>query len=646
MLLQTPPSRVSSSSPTTRRTTGRWVVAAGQGVATQASVLFLTLTSLFWGIMATQFTLHPGATRCAVVIGVDNPGGTDLAPLTSAASGAEEVAIWLDQEGYDVKLYTDQNGAKVLPADINAGITAFVDSQTYELMVLYFSGHGYFKNLTDYWVLTGAPEDSNAAIVLFEAAERAKSSGFTNIVIVSDACRSKPTGLATDIRGSAIFPNRAVLPAQRGIVDQIMSTAPDTVAFEADLLGTGKRVSVLTYCLRLAFERPVAAMISDVTINGATVKVVTNRTLRKVIPKAVQEALKAARVKGTQWPELIIPSDDDVFIARAKLKPPAAHPANAAGSESTAFFVDAASVMNDSAAAALKLNRLAQRLSAADLTVPGVERFETHTGIAVIGAKVRDAVAERGARIEMYENDTNGKQSSVLRCFPAGGGAWSDAGGHSVAVRFDSGRGAIIAALYGYVAHVTVGIRGIVNIRYVPSSNSSRYSNFMMNKALIDKWHAQAASMARDSVLNLQGWPDAVAAAEEVRVWKALDPSLGVYASYFYESAGPQYYGNVAEVMSIMAGDNQIALFDPALLGEKLGTNGRTTVSTGVDRIFPVCPMCPMLTQGWHYLRPRGIRLPEVLDDGQDELEPTLWTTFKASRMEKIFKKFNSADLQ
>jgi hypothetical protein len=382
--------------------------------------------------MAKQFTLHPGATRCAVVIGVDNPGGTDLAPLTSAASGAEEVATWLHQEGYDVKLYTDQNGTKVLPADINAGITAFVDSQTYELMVLYFSGRGYFKNLTDYWVLTGAPADPNAAIVLFDTAERAKSSGFMNIVIVSDACRSKPTGLATDIRGSAIFPNRDVLPAQRGTVDQIMSTTPDTVAFEADLLGTGMRTSVLTYCLRLAFEQPVAAMSSDVPVNGATVKVVTNRTLRKVIPRAVQEALKAAKVKGTQWPDLIIPSDDDVFIAKAKDLP------IAAASKPHPFFVHAARALSDSAAAALKVNRLAQRLSAADLTVPNFPDIEyLHTGIAVIGAKVRDAVAEDGS-ISIYYTE----RTSVIKCVSA----WRDFGGHSVAVIFDSGNGAIIAA--------------------------------------------------------------------------------------------------------------------------------------------------------------------------------------------------------
>jgi hypothetical protein len=116
-----------------------------------------------------------------------------------------------------------------------------------------------------------------------------------------------------------------------------------------------------------------------------------------------------------------------------------------------------------------------------------------------------------------------------------------------------------------------------------------------------------------------------------VRVWKALDPSLGVYASYFYSLAGPKYYGGVAEVMSIMAEDNGVALFDPALLGEKLAPNGRRSKDG-----FPVCPLCPMLTQGWHYLRPRGIELPKFLADGaDDELEPALWTTFKARRMEQ-----------
>ena len=596
--------------------------------------------------MARQFPLHAGATRCAVVIGVDFPGGTDLKPLMSAAAGAEDVAVWLDQEGYDIALFTDQDSAKVLPGEINAALTAFIDRQTYELLVLYFSGHGYFKNLTDYWVLSGAPDDANAA-VLFEAAERAKNSGFKNVIIVSDACRSKPTGVATDIRGSTIFPNRQILPEQRGTVDQIMSTTPDTVAYEADLLGTGKRISVLTHCLRLAFEQPDRAMISDVTVDGATLKVVTNRTLRKVIPKAVQQALKAAKVKGTQWPELIIPSDDDVFIAKARMRPASTSPGKAELiSSAHPFLIGAARALTDPGTIARELNLMAQRLKAADLTAREVEGFETHTGIAVIGASIRDALAERGARTEMAERVVDGKRSLVLRCFPLADGAQADTGAHNVAIRFDNGRGAVIAALYGFVAHVAVENEGIVNIRYVPSSNNSRrYREFLVNQALVDKWHAESASMARDGVLDLQRWPDAVKAAEEIRVWKGLDPSLGVYASYFYALAGPKYYDSAADVMSIMAWDMGVALFDPALLGDKLSSTGRTTLgATEKDRIFQVYPACPMLTQGWHFLRSRGVRLPEVLNDGQDELAATLWTTFKARRMDRIFDAFKNGD--
>jgi len=46
--------------------------------------------------------------KAAVVIGVDKPG--NYTPLKSAASGAEEIATWLNCEGYDVTCLTDKNG--------------------------------------------------------------------------------------------------------------------------------------------------------------------------------------------------------------------------------------------------------------------------------------------------------------------------------------------------------------------------------------------------------------------------------------------------------------------------------------------------------------------------------------------------------
>ena len=41
--------------------------------------------------------------------------------------------------------------------------TLQVDLTTVEQLVVYFAGHGVNLSLTEYWLLSGVPEDSNAA---------------------------------------------------------------------------------------------------------------------------------------------------------------------------------------------------------------------------------------------------------------------------------------------------------------------------------------------------------------------------------------------------------------------------------------------------------------------------------------------------
>jgi hypothetical protein len=78
-----------------------------------------------------------------------------------------------------------------------------------------------------------------------------------------------------------------------------------------------------------------------------------------------------------------------------------------------------------------------------------------------------------------------------------------------------------------------------------------------------------------------------------------------------------------------MEDDLRSQLFDIAMLARKISEDRRSSAL--------VVPFCPMLTQGWNLLRSRGVSLPSVLDDSQDELESALWTTFKPNRVQAIF---------
>src|SRR5688500_18956678 len=112
--------------------------------------------------MPCGFETHRWRSRvrkaAAVIIGVDKTGGFD--PLKSAARGAREVAAWLKSEGFDVECLTDGPGTPVTATAVSTAISKFATKPpTYDLLVVYFSGHGQWHTRADHWLLSGAPQN-------------------------------------------------------------------------------------------------------------------------------------------------------------------------------------------------------------------------------------------------------------------------------------------------------------------------------------------------------------------------------------------------------------------------------------------------------------------------------------------------------
>src|SRR4051794_20535481 len=129
--------------------------------------------------------------KAAIVIGVDKTG--TLTPLNSAAAGAERIAKWLEGEGFKVKCLTDKDGKPVTIDAVERAVESFVTlPATNHLLLIYFSGHGYWQARSDVWLLSGAPTKPREAINLGRAASDAVYSGIPNVIFVSDACRSLP----------------------------------------------------------------------------------------------------------------------------------------------------------------------------------------------------------------------------------------------------------------------------------------------------------------------------------------------------------------------------------------------------------------------------------------------------------------------
>jgi len=615
--------------------------------------------------------------RGAVVIGVNKTGG--LPVLESSVAGAEALANWLASEGFEVKTITDAQGP-VTPQQIAAAIDTFVAPGNYHQLVIYFSGHGYWKNDAELWLLTDAPTDANAAVSWAETAEFAKDCGIPNVVMISDACRSIPnTPRALKIRGSIVFPNEDV-QRTRAKVDKFMAAATGTAAYEIPIKDAGRKENVFTHCFLRAFANPDQDMVRDVNEDGQVIKVVPNRRLGKYLQREVAALLANSNVQLNQAPDAEVLSDDDVYIGRVTTAPRSVGVIDQDAAEGhlrpESFGLDdwdydreppiarrflgwqqkeeppEPVVVDLRDVAAMAFERALEKPLLASLdemqaieqlakssgfndavaqakTISEVGHFETETGFAIIGAGVTMAIVANGESPIIREHG-DGKKPGVVRIerhlAPA----------CTVVIEFSNGRGAALAALQGFIGHVLVEGDRIVNVSYVPSDNSVRWQDYLDRRQRVDRLRAAAAAAVRLGVFRLDDKQKAGELAEHIRVFKGLDPSLGLYAAYAYSEADRRE--DIDSILTYMRQDLGADLFDVAMLGRKI-TNKQPNA-------YPIAPFCPMLTQGWNLLRARGIALPEVLDQAQDELEPSLWTTFKPARTRLIIDAIRRGEIK
>ena len=172
---------------------------------------------------------QPARKWAAVVIGVNGAAG--LPVLSAAASGARDMAEWLKNEHYDVTAFVDDTGP-VKASPIFEAIDAIVGSGRYERLVVYFAGHGFVSQQSEFWLLSKAPHNPNEAISLTASAYLARYSTIPNVVFISDACRSRAVDLGTaNIQGPNKFPSPGSFPRVPVNVDQFLATRISDSAF-------------------------------------------------------------------------------------------------------------------------------------------------------------------------------------------------------------------------------------------------------------------------------------------------------------------------------------------------------------------------------------------------------------------------------
>ena len=592
----------------------------------------------------------------AVVIGVDKTGGLD--PLKSAAHGARDVATWLKSEGFDVACLTDGPRKKVTSQAVSRAITKFATKPpTYEILVVYFSGHGQWHTRADHWLLSGAPQNIAEAINLEGAMYTARWCGIPNVVFISDACRTIPkTALDSIVNGVDAFPNHAISPVSK--IDYFKATSESRPAWEIPIGGTDQ--SVLTHAILSAFENPEPQIVAQIVDGVQQVSVVPNRRLESVLQNLVDAILDGVDGNPTQNLDMNVPSADDVYIARVHPKAGAAPPlppplpkappgpwaARRRSVRAVPGRAEADAITDSLRGLSTNYARFPKGLKGSKLHPIGVDRdevdaripdpaadhFETQTGFIIRGARLADAAVTPGgkSKVELL-NDANDPRGEAVRVYLADG-----VRALPVVVRLEDGRCAVLAALHGYLGHAHFNDDGLANVSYFPSSNNWRWDAYTSRRDKIDELRALVALAVERNTFRVRSESEAVKLAERIRVEKAADPTLGLYAAYAFAQAGIDE--QVRDIGKYMRSDLQADLFDVRMLSSH--------AQNPLAGAGPQVPFCPMLTQGWNLLRAYGVQLPDVLAQASRFLSNALWSTFTGRGASIVFDAVKSGELQ
>ena len=647
--------------------------------------------------------------RAVVLIGVSQAG--HLETLQAVHDGVRAMRKWASGQAIDpalIKVITDEKGP-VEVSTIKKAIRDLVDLTTVEQLVVYFAGHGVNLSLTEYWLLSGAPEDSNAAVNLAGSVELARFCGIPHVVLISDACRTAADGIqAQAIRGSEIFPNIPEGTVERP-VDVFFACAlgaPSLELKDPKKAAAGYR-AIYTDSLVEALEGLKDVVVEDPEENARLRLIETASDgepgglirpwplsfhLRADVPERLQSAgvkpelsqTPVARINSrATWLSRVPvpkpapppsagrrtrrkpagPHEESAFSGAEPAPPPAGPPPSArpepVGSPPAPPRVGAppappsGAPLSPSPAVppglleishSMLRSTLAQGHSLAAEFVGagdgssfppaeaqagasgdlqgsltrivesfGPDRLETSCGFKVRGARFVSADSGRAEA----EIGGPGARTVLVRSFgePAA----------NVVVQFDNGTGMLLPALAQHVGSITVEAGEVVNVTYEPARGSPLWPQVEERLGELRSLRALMASSARMGVFRLRG-SDGQQLAERIKIGKAPDPTMAVYAAYAFHDR--QQSDLIREMSQSLKTRRSLQLFDLALLGGDLAR--REGAEPGVF------PFVPLLTRGWPLMGAHRVTLPGRLENLGDHRVESLWTLFDRRGTELI----------
>ena len=562
--------------------------------------------------------------RAAVFIGVDRTG--DLPALSDAAAGAERLhEEWGAHQQLGPSILLTDREKPVTADDVQSAITKVLEPGNLDQLVVYFAGHGVNVRMGEYWLLSDAPKKTQAAVNVRGSEHLARYCGVPHVVFISDTCRTAADTIsAQNVTGTDIFPNDQQTVAELP-VDLFYACALGKPSHEArDVHATsGAYKGIYTEVLRaaLCFEAEDAA--EWIVENGAKIGYIRPRRLRDFLKMALPAYIHTLGQTWTiaQTPDAHISSDPGAWLSRTEV-----HGAKAAGTPRFNLHPD----LDVGANLARSLEkggdlRTARALVSAAIADPDQVSAAIGTtdaprplalvancGFEIHGAIIREAFA-RDARLERLpgEADVN-IRADFRRLY---GSPWS---GDLALLVMEGGRGVVLPIMREFIATLTFEEGELVDVAYEPAAKTSRaraYRGKTKRLRTLRKVISQATLLGQFRLDGDEVWT----LARGMQAMKGYDPTLGLYASYAYHDL--HLRDDIKYLDRQMLKDLGGSLFDIAMHAGRLDHKH-------LQDMYHIIGFCPLLAQGWAYLRARGIRLPEGCEDLDTMLVESLWTMF------------------
>jgi hypothetical protein len=497
----------------------------------------------------------------AVAIGVSN--AEDMRFLPGALNCATKFFEWAQALGYEARLVTDEDNSLPVTVDrLRDEFDAILkDPRAIHRIVIYFAGHGMIRELENgLWFLSDWKKEG--LVVAYESLRRRLATfGIDQIAIFSDACRSLPKS-ARDL----LLEERSVLalgPRDGDAdLDKFVAAKDGQQTYAVPGSTEADDVCVFSGVLLEALWGTKQEAFSQVAPNNITSSSLGNY-LRAEVPRAAKKYGLTLRPSVSP----AFPEGDNIYFTAGLLtsavppfgwppppqglspEPPPPSPLTAP--ESFEDIVSSAPSRADRGAprgfeestpSAPKKARLSLLDRLRQQKLP--DGFDTGAGFAVEGAAIRRLWTPETVLAEPHLNASwwkvRASDSSRLTS-PA-----------PILIEFDDGRFAATAALPDFVTGAVCDRRGVSAVVYRPS-----YSPAGARSAEDVIGRLERGALRADAVTGL---------AVRLRLEKHVDPVLGVFAAYLYDSIGD--LGSIRRMAYYYVQHQQPIPYDIALLAQ------------------------------------------------------------------------------